>query len=26
LGYGASFALNGMLAWQIRAYAPRKED
>ena len=26
LGYGASFTLNGMLAWQIRAYAPRKED
>ena len=26
LGYGASFTLNGMLAWQIRAYALRKED
>ena len=26
LGYGSSFALNGMLAWQIRAYAARKED
>ena len=26
LGYGASFTLNGMLAWQIRAYVPRKED
>ena len=26
LGYGASFTLNGMLAWQIRAYAARKED
>ena len=26
LGYGASFTLNGILAWQIRAYAPRKED
>lgn len=25
-GYGASFLLNGALAWQIRAYAPRKED